>query len=145
MESGTELAGRYRLESPLGHGGAGEVWRGRDLVLDREVAVKVLPAGVPGPGEERQLRREAQSAAGLRHPGITVVFDIGQHGGQMFIVMELLHGHDLARLLNPDLRAQVDQVVDGHRDIYTDNSLHDEVNRMCLADARLFLRSRAHV
>jgi len=46
---------------------------------------------------------------------------------------------DLARLLNPDLRAQVDQVVDGHRDIYTDNSLHDEVNRMCLADARLFL------
>jgi asparagine synthase (glutamine-hydrolysing) len=46
---------------------------------------------------------------------------------------------DLARLLNPDLRAQVDHVVDGHRDIYTDNSLHDEVNRMCLADARLFL------
>ena len=46
---------------------------------------------------------------------------------------------DLARLLNPDLRAQVDQVIDGHRDIYTDNSLHDEVNRMCLADARLFL------
>ena len=46
---------------------------------------------------------------------------------------------DLAGLLSPDLRGQVDQVVDGHRDIYTDNSLHDEVNRMCLADARLFL------
>jgi asparagine synthase (glutamine-hydrolysing) len=46
---------------------------------------------------------------------------------------------DLARLLNPDLRAQVDQVIDGHRDIYNDNSLHDEVNRMCLADTRLFL------
>jgi hypothetical protein len=99
MESGTELAGRYRLESLLGHGRAGEVWRGRDLVLDREVAVKVLPAGVPGPGEERQFRREARSAAGLRHPGITAVFDIGQHGGRMFIVMELLHGQDLARLL----------------------------------------------
>ena len=46
---------------------------------------------------------------------------------------------DLAGLLSPDLRGQVDQVIDGHRDIYTDNSLHDEVNRMCLADARLFL------
>jgi asparagine synthase (glutamine-hydrolysing) len=46
---------------------------------------------------------------------------------------------DLAGLLNPDLRGQVDQVIDGHRDIYTDNSLHDAVNRMCLADARLFL------
>jgi asparagine synthase (glutamine-hydrolysing) len=46
---------------------------------------------------------------------------------------------DLARLLNPGLRDQVDQVIAGHRDIYTDNSLHDEINRMCLADARLFL------
>jgi asparagine synthase (glutamine-hydrolysing) len=46
---------------------------------------------------------------------------------------------DLAGLLSPDLRGQVDQVIDGHRDIYTDNSLRDEVNRMCLADVRLFL------
>ncbi len=46
---------------------------------------------------------------------------------------------DLAGLLSPDLRGQVDRVVDGHREIYTDNDLHDEVNRMCLADARLFL------
>ena len=46
---------------------------------------------------------------------------------------------DLAGLLSPDLRGQVDRVVDGHREIYTDNDLDDEVNRMCLADARLFL------
>jgi len=46
---------------------------------------------------------------------------------------------DLAGLLSPDLRGLVDRVVDGHREIYTDNDLHDEVNRMCLADARLFL------
>jgi asparagine synthase (glutamine-hydrolysing) len=46
---------------------------------------------------------------------------------------------DLAGLLSPDLRGQVDRVIDGHREIYTDNDLHDEVNRMCLADARLFL------
>ena len=46
---------------------------------------------------------------------------------------------DLAGLLSPDLRGQVDRVIDGHRAIYTDNDLHDEVNRMCLADSRLFL------
>jgi len=99
MEPGTELAGRYRLEGLLGRGGMGEVWRCRDLRLNREVAVKILLAGVPAPDEARQFRREAESAAGLRHPGITVVFDVDQHDGRMFIVTELLHGQDLARLL----------------------------------------------
>ena len=99
MEPGTELAGRYRLEGLLGRGGMGEVWRCRDLRLNREVAVKILLAGVPAPDEARQFRREAESAAGLRHPGITVVFDVDQHDGRMFIVTELLHGQDLARFL----------------------------------------------
>jgi serine/threonine protein kinase len=100
MESGTELAGRYRLESLLGHGGMGEVWRCRDLRLDLELAVKILPAAVPDTDEARQFRRDAQSAAGLRHPGITAVFDVDEHDGRMFIVMELLHGQDLARFLS---------------------------------------------
>jgi hypothetical protein len=99
MEAGTELAGRYRLEGLLGRGGLGEVWRCRDLRLNREVAVKILLAGVQDPGEARQFRRDAESAARLRHPGITVVFDVGQHDGRMFTVMELLHGQDLAGLL----------------------------------------------
>jgi serine/threonine protein kinase len=99
MESGTELAGRYRLEGLLGRGGMGEVWRCRDLRLNREVAVKILPAAVPDTDEARQFRRDAQSAAGLRHPGITAVFDIDQHDGRLFIAMELLHGQDLARFL----------------------------------------------
>jgi serine/threonine protein kinase len=102
MESGTELAGRYRLESPLGRGGLGEVWRGRDLRLDRMVAVKVLRAGLLSPDDERQLRREAEAAGGLRHPGIVAVLDTGQHDGQTFIVTELLHGRDLATLLSGD-------------------------------------------
>jgi serine/threonine protein kinase len=96
MESGTELAGRYRLESLLGRGGMGEVWRCRDLLLNREVAVKIVPAGVPDPDDERQFRREAESAIRLRHPGITEVFGVAQHDGRMLIVMELLHGKDLA-------------------------------------------------
>ena len=100
MESGAELAGRYRLESLLGRGGVGEVWRCRDLRLNREVAVKVLLAAVPDPDDERRFRREAECAARLHHPGIAAVFDVGQHDGRMFIVTELLHGQDLARLLS---------------------------------------------
>src|SRR6201996_602880 len=99
MESGTELAGTYRLESLLGRGGTGEVWRCRDLRLNREVAVKILLAAVPDPDDEKRFRREAKCAAGLHHPGITAVFDVGQHDGRMFIVTELLHGQDLASLL----------------------------------------------
>jgi hypothetical protein len=100
MESGTELAGRYRLESLLGRGGTGEVWRCHDPLLNRGAAVKILLAAVPDPGAARQFRREAESAAGLRHPAITAVFDVGQHDGRMFVVMELLPGQDLASLLS---------------------------------------------
>ncbi|MGH3211886.1 MAG: serine/threonine-protein kinase [Trebonia sp.] len=99
MESGTELAGRYRLESLLGRGCMGEVWRCRDLRLNREVAVKALVAAVPDPGEARQFRRDAESAAGLRHPGITAVLGVDQQDERMFIVMELLDGQDLATFL----------------------------------------------
>ena len=99
MESGTGLAGRYRLEWLLGRGRTGETWRCRDLLLDRDVAVKVLLAALPDPDDEKQLRRDAESAAALRHPGIAAVFDVGQRDGRMFIVTELLHGQDLASLL----------------------------------------------
>jgi serine/threonine-protein kinase len=100
MESGTELAGRYRLESPLGRGGAAELWRCRDLRLNREVAVTMLPAGVPDPDDEGQFRREAKCAAELRHPGIAAVFDVGQHDGRTFLVTEVLSGRDAASLLS---------------------------------------------
>ena len=99
MEPGTELAGRYRLERLLGHAATGELWQCRDLLLNREVAVRVLPAGVPGPGDERQFRREADSAARLRHPGIAVALGTSRHAGRVLIVTEPLHGRDLASLL----------------------------------------------
>lgn len=100
MESGAELAGRYRLDRLLGHGGTGEVWHCRDQWLNREVAVTVLPAGVPDLDDEQQLRRDVKCAAELRHPGIAAVFDIDQHDGRMFIVTELPPGQDLATLLS---------------------------------------------
>jgi hypothetical protein len=77
----------------------GEVWRCQDLRLGRDVAVKVLLAGDPNPEELRRLRQDAVAAGGLRHPGTTVVYDIDEHEGRMFIVTELLRGQDLAKLL----------------------------------------------
>ncbi|MHA4816607.1 WD40 repeat domain-containing serine/threonine protein kinase [Streptomyces aculeolatus] len=96
---GVTLAGRYELRELLGRGGMGEVWLGRDSSLPRrDVAVKVLPSLAGGRGV-RRFQREAAVLAGLQHPGITVVYDAGEHDGFLFIVMELLHGQDLARLL----------------------------------------------
>lgn len=110
MESGTELAGRYRLESPLGQGlpeqgsltssRPAELWRCRDLLLNQEVTAKVLAAGVPDPDDERQFSREAKCAAVLRHPGIAVIFDAGQHDGRTFLITETASGQDLASLLS---------------------------------------------
>jgi eukaryotic-like serine/threonine-protein kinase len=99
VESGTVLAGRYRLDRRLGHGGMGEVWSGRDLRLGRDVAVKALHDADPGEAEVRRFIREATVAAGLQHPGITVIFDAGAHDGRLFLVTELLSGKDLGKVL----------------------------------------------
>ncbi|MFD0901175.1 serine/threonine-protein kinase, partial [Actinomadura sediminis] len=97
LAAGTELDGRYRLESVLGRGGMGEVWRAVDRRLRRPVAVKVLPAELADvPGAMERFEREAEAAAALQHPGITVVFDVGRTGdGLAYLVMELLEGEDL--------------------------------------------------
>jgi serine/threonine protein kinase len=99
-----KLAGRYRLEEPLGRGGMGEVWRGVDLRLRRPVAVKFLPLTIAAePTGVARFRREAEVAATLDHPGITTVFDIDEHrdGDErwLFLVMELMVGRDLRHLL----------------------------------------------
>ncbi|MBW8482268.1 protein kinase domain-containing protein [Actinomadura parmotrematis] len=89
---GAVLGGRYRLEEPVGDGGMATVWRARDLVLERAVAVKV-------PKEHAAaLRREATAAAGLSHPGITAVHDYGEDD-LPYVVMELLDGRTLAARL----------------------------------------------
>ncbi len=93
------LAGRYRLESPIATGGVGEVWRGRDEVLGRPVAVKLLRAGYAGhPETLARFQAEARHAASLSHPGIAQVYDYGEDG-QPFLVMELVDGPSLAAVL----------------------------------------------
>jgi serine/threonine protein kinase len=99
VEAGTVLAGRYRIDGRLGRGATGEVWAGRDLRLRRDVAVKVLRAADPDEEEVSRFAREATVAAGLQHPGITVVFDADVHNGRLFIVTELLSGNDLGKVL----------------------------------------------
>lgn len=99
MRVGELLADRYRLDRRLGAGGMGEVWAGHDLALDRPVAVKVLLEAATDEELIARFRREATIGARLQHPGITVVHDVGQHEGRLFIVMELLPGEDLGAVL----------------------------------------------
>src|SRR5260370_23478418 len=100
LTKGTKL-GPYEIQSPLGAGGMGEVYRGRDSRLDREVAIKVLPSHLSqNPDLRVRFQREAKAISGLQHPNICVLYDGGRHGGLDFLVMEYLEGETLApRLL----------------------------------------------
>ena len=100
LRSGDQL-GRYEILGPLGAGGMGEVYRAQDTKLGREVALKVLP-GVFSTDPERLARfeREAQAASALNHPNICTIHDVGEHGGQPFLVMELLEGQSLRERLD---------------------------------------------
>ncbi len=75
------------------------VVRARDIVLDRWVAVKLLPGGVLDPTARERFRREARSSAAFNHPNAVAVFDAGEDGGQLFLVMELVDGPSLAAVL----------------------------------------------
>lgn len=94
------LAGRYRLLTLLGRGGAGEVWQAEDTVLARQVAVKLLRRldGDPMDGIQR-FQAEAQAAARLTHPNVVATYDVGTEGDRVFLVMELVSGPDLAQLM----------------------------------------------
>ena len=87
--------GAYQILASIGAGGMGEVYRARDTKLGREVAIKVLPASLSqDPVARERLRREAVAAAALDHPFVCKVFEIGDAGGHLFIVMELVGGGD---------------------------------------------------
>ncbi|MDQ5856917.1 MAG: protein kinase, partial [Acidobacteriota bacterium] len=92
--------GPYEILSPLGAGGMGEVYRARDTRLGREVAIKVLPAGVASDSERlKRFEREARSASSLNHPNIVTIHDIGAAGAVSYIAMELVNGEPLRGVL----------------------------------------------
>jgi serine/threonine-protein kinase len=86
-----KLAGRYKLEAPLGEGGMAEVWRATDERVGRQVAVKILHAHVH-PAERQRFFQEAKALSKLSHPGVVQVYDLGQEEGRTFFVMELVQG-----------------------------------------------------
>jgi WD40 repeat protein len=93
--------GPYEVIELLGAGGMGEVYRARDPRLDREVAVKVLPAGVAGDsGRLALFEREARAVAALNHPNILTVHDVGTDEGTPYVVTELLEGENLRELVS---------------------------------------------
>ncbi|WP_328946790.1 serine/threonine protein kinase [Streptomyces sp. NBC_00250] len=97
MERGELIAGRYELEKRLGRGGMGEVWAGRDRMLHRDVAVKmlVLDEGVHT-DLPRRFEREAVAAAQISHPNVVALHDRGVHEDLWFLVMERVEGANLA-------------------------------------------------
>jgi eukaryotic-like serine/threonine-protein kinase len=95
LASGTKL-GPYEIQSSIGAGGMGEVYRARDTRLGREVALKVLPESFARDADRlRRFEQEARAVAALNHPNLLAIHDIGEHNGAPFIVSELLEGRSL--------------------------------------------------
>src|SRR5215467_4377051 len=100
LTSGTKL-GPYEIQSALGAGGMGEVYRARDARLGRDVALKILPQSFARESDRlRRFEQEARAVAALNHPNILAVFDIGESDGSPYLVAELLEGETLRGVLD---------------------------------------------
>src|SRR6266542_6936072 len=150
LASGSRL-GPYEIQSPLGAGGMGEVWKARDTRLGREGAIKVLPAEVASdPSRLKRFEKEARSASALNHPNIVTIYDIGSHDSVAFIAMELVEGKTLRELLFAGalpikrVLAIAAQVADGlaraheagivHRDLKPENVMVTKDSRVKVLD-----------
>jgi serine/threonine protein kinase len=143
-----ELAGQslggYLLEEELGRGSMGMVYRGKQVALGREVAVKILPQSLAqDPSYVARFIREAQIIAGLNHPNIVQIHDAGQQNGVLYFVMEYVQGPTIGSLLQLDgsmpqhlaaeYIAQIAEALDAaykernviHRDIKPENLMLD--------------------
>jgi serine/threonine-protein kinase len=112
MESGALLNKRYQLLEQLGTGGMSNVYRARDLMLERSVAIKVLHENYSkDPAFQERFKMEARAAANLSHPNIVTVHDFGFDFGQLFIVMEYIPGKDLKSVLRQRGRFTVEDGI----------------------------------
>jgi hypothetical protein len=102
--------GKFEILARLGQGGMGTVYRARDPVLDRMVALKTVAQGALAQGDALpRFRREAQAAARLQHPSIVTIYELGEVQGTFYIAMELLEGMDLSEAMLPASRLSLDQ------------------------------------
>ncbi|GIJ25049.1 hypothetical protein Vqi01_02110 [Micromonospora qiuiae] len=157
LSSEVVLSGRYRLDERVATGGMGDVWRGTDLILGRQVAVKVLlPSLVSDPDFIARFRAEARIMAALRHPGIVQVFDCGEDdlpdGGRAdYLVMEFVTGVPLSKRIEAEGRLTVSETMSVvaqaaqalhaahlggivHRDVKPSNLLVQENGSVVLVD-----------
>lgn len=112
MQEGTLLNNRYQLLQQVGSGGMAEVFRARDSMLERYVAIKVLRADyTENESFQERFRQEARAAANLSHPNIVTVHDFGLDRGRLFIVMEHVPGSDLKTLLRQRGRFTVEEAI----------------------------------
>jgi hypothetical protein len=112
MKTGDVVAGRYELEDLLGVGGMSNVYRARDRVLERSVALKILHEQYSSdPAYVERFRREARAIAKLSHPNIVTVIDRGEFEGRRFIVFEYVRGETLKQLATREAPLAVDQAL----------------------------------
>jgi serine/threonine-protein kinase len=112
MEEGALLNKRYQLLQQIGSGGMAEVFRARDAMLERYVAIKVLRPDYTGNDAfQERFRQEARAAANLSHPNIVTVHDFGLDQGRLFIVMEHVPGSDLKSLLRERGRFTIEETI----------------------------------
>ena len=138
---GSTLNSRYHIEGPIGHGAAAIVYRGRDLLLDRAVAIKILRSQYTSdPSYRARFQREAQAVASFAHPNIIDIYDVGEVAGAPYIVMEYVPGDTLKEIIRSegpfaadDVAALIEQVAAAldyahargvvHRDVKPQNIL----------------------
>ncbi|MBI4475003.1 MAG: protein kinase [Acidobacteria bacterium] len=160
LEPGTKLGG-YEIRGPIGAGGMGEVYSAHDERLDRDVAIKVLPARTfSDPGARARLLREARAAAALNHPNVCTIHEVGEADGHVYIAMELVTGQPLDQLIpaggmpaDEVLRYGL-QIADAaahaheqgilHRDLKPANILLTRQGRVKVLDFGLAKRTRRH-
>ena len=112
MESGAVLNNRYQLLERIGTGGMADVFRARDLMLERTVAIKILHETYSNDNAfQDRFRQEARAAANLSHPNIVTVHDFGFDQGQLYIVMEHIPGKDLKTILRQRGRYSVEEAI----------------------------------